>query len=206
LTLAVLTEALAQAREGRLYILDKMAQVVSQPRPDLSVYAPRITTIKIAPSKIGALIGPGGKNIRKIIEESGAEVDVEDDGTVYISSLDVASMEAAKGMIEGITADVEVGKIYKGKVVRLHKIGAFVEIMPGKDGLVHISQLSDKHVDKVEDVVNEGDDITVKVMEVDSQGRINLTCRLDQEPGSVRPPRTGGDHSRSGGRGSRDRR
>lgn len=200
LDINIIKEALLQAHEGRLHILQCMSQALSTPRPDLSEFAPRIVTLKIPPSKIGALIGPGGKNIRKIIEQSGAEVNVEDDGTVFVSSVSAESMEIARKMVEDSTVEAEVGKVYNGKVVRLHQIGAFVEILPGKDGLVHISQLSDHHVEKTEDVVSEGDEIKVKVLAIDKQGRINLTTQLNRDPSDYRPPSRGrSTHSRARG-------
>ncbi len=171
----ILQEALAQARKGRLFILDKMAEAIAEPRPELSAYAPRMITMTIDPDKIRDVIGPGGKMIRKIIEETGVEIDIEDDGRVFISSMDSKAGEEAKAIIERLTSDVEVGKTYLGKVVRIMNFGAFVEILPGKEGLVHISQLALERVAKVEDVVNIGDEILVKVIEIDRQGRINLS-------------------------------
>ncbi|NLW55364.1 MAG: polyribonucleotide nucleotidyltransferase [Firmicutes bacterium] len=171
----ILQQALAQAREGRLFILDKMAEAIAKPRPDLSAYAPRMITMTIDPDKIRDVIGPGGKIIRKIIEETGVEIDIEDDGRVFISSIDSKAGENAKAIIERLTSDVEGGKTYLGKVVRIMNFGAFVEILPGKEGLVHISQLAKERVAKVEDVVQIGDEILVKVIEIDRQGRINLS-------------------------------
>ena len=171
----ILQEALAQARKGRLFILDKMAEAIAEPRPELSAYAPRMITMTIDPDEIRDVIGPGGKMIRKIIEETGVEIDIEDDGRVFISSMDSKAGEEAKAIIERLTSDVEVGKTYLGKVVRIMNFGAFVEILPGKEGLVHISQLALERVAKVEDVVNIGDEILVKVIEIDRQGRINLS-------------------------------
>ncbi len=171
----ILQEALAQARKGRLFILDKMAEAIAEPRPELSAYAPRMITMTIDPDKIRDVIGPGGKMIRKIIEETGVEIDIEDDGRVFISSMDSKAGEEAKAIIERLTSDVDVGKTYLGKVVRIMNFGAFVEILPGKEGLVHISQLALERVAKVEDVVNIGDEILVKVIEIDRQGRINLS-------------------------------
>jgi len=149
--------------------------VMDKPRPELSPYAPRITIIHIPVDKIGDVIGPGGKVIRKIIEETGAKIEIEDDGTVLIASTDPESSAQAKERIEQLTAVPEVGKMYTGKVTRLMNFGAFVEIMPGQEGLVHISQLDLSRVNRVEDVVKEGDEITVKVLEIDDLGRVNLS-------------------------------
>jgi len=171
----IMREALAQAREARLFILDRMRETISEPRPELSPYAPRITILKIDPEKIGDLIGPGGKNIRGIIEETGAKIDVEDDGTVYVASTDRASSEKAIQMIQRLTEEPEIGKIYTGKVVRITDYGAFVEILPGHDGLVHISQLADYRVPSVRDVVRVGDEIMVMVIDIDREGKIKLS-------------------------------
>jgi polyribonucleotide nucleotidyltransferase len=171
----ILEQALTQAREGRLFILGKMQEAIREPRPDLSPYAPRITLIKIDPEKIGAVIGPGGKTIRKIIEDTGVKIDVEDDGTVYIASTDGASSQKAVQIIEGLTEEAEVGKIYTGRVVRTTDYGAFVEILPGKDGMVHISQLADYRVPSVEDIVRVGDEIMVMVIDIDKDGKIKLS-------------------------------
>jgi len=173
----ILEEAIAQAREARLFILDKMAETISQPRKELSPHAPRITLLKIDPEKIGLLIGPGGKTIRKIVEETGAKIDVEDDGTVFIASTDGASSERAVAMIKGLTEEPEVGKIYTGRVVRVTDFGAFVEILPGTEGLVHISQLADYRVPSVEDVVRVGDEIMVMVIDIDAEDKIRLSRR-----------------------------
>ncbi|HVC39946.1 MAG TPA: polyribonucleotide nucleotidyltransferase [Candidatus Dormibacteraeota bacterium] len=167
--------ALEQARLGRLHILDKMAEALSSPRQAMSTYAPRITTIQIHPDKIRDLIGPGGKTIRRIQEETGCQIDIEDDGKVFLATVDEEAMERAVAMIRDLTESVEVGRIYKGKVVRIMPFGAFVEILPRQDGLVHISQLADQRVGKVEDVVNIGDEIMVKVTEIDDRGRVNLS-------------------------------
>ena len=171
----IFKQALAQAKRGREHIMGIMLDCISEPRKELSKYAPKITTIHVDPEKISKIIGPGGKTIKKIVEETGAKIDIEEDGRVYISA--VNSEEAAKAidMINGITAEAEVGKVYTGKVTRLMNFGAFVEILPGKEGLVHISQLSTEHVNKVEDVVSVGDEIVVKVTEIDQKGRINLS-------------------------------
>lgn len=171
----IFKQALAQAKRGREHIMGIMLDCISEPRKELSKYAPKITTIHVDPEKISKIIGPGGKTIKKIVEETGAKIDIEEDGHVYIAA--VNSEEAAKAidMINGITAEAEVGKVYTGKVTRLMAFGAFVEILPGKEGLVHISQLSTERVNKVEDVVSVGDEIVVKVTEIDQKGRINLS-------------------------------
>lgn len=171
----IFKQALAQAKRGREHIMGIMLDCIAEPRKELSKYAPKITTIHVDPEKISKIIGPGGKTIKKIVEETGAKIDIEEDGRVYIAA--VNSEEAAKAidMINGITAEAEVGKFYTGKVTRLMNFGAFVEILPGKEGLVHISQLSTEHVNKVEDVVSVGDEIVVKVTEIDQKGRINLS-------------------------------
>ncbi|HBL36072.1 MAG TPA: polyribonucleotide nucleotidyltransferase [Firmicutes bacterium] len=180
----ILQQALEQARKGRLFILDKMLAVIDQPRADLSPFAPRMITFDIDPDKIRDVIGPGGKTIRKIIEDTGVDIDIEDDGRVFITSVDSTAGEKAKAIIDRLISDVEVGKTYLGKVARLMNFGAFVEILPGKEGLVHISQLDKERVAKVEDVVQVGDEILVKVIEIDKLGRINLSRKallLEQE-------------------------
>ncbi|HEX6489694.1 MAG TPA: polyribonucleotide nucleotidyltransferase, partial [Candidatus Dormibacteraeota bacterium] len=171
----IMAQALEQAREARLYVLDKMLAVIPQPRQEMSTYAPRITTLHINPDKIRDVIGPGGKVIRKIVEETGAQIDVEDDGTVFIASSDGDSARKAIDWIKSLTDEVEVGRIYKGKVVRIMAFGAFVEVLPNQDGLVHISKLTDHRVERVEEVVNVGDEIVVKAVEIDPQGRLNLS-------------------------------
>lgn len=172
----LLQEALTQAHEGRLHILGEMEKVLSQPRESLSPHAPKITTVRIPVDKIGALIGPGGKNIRSIVDETGAKVDVEDDGTVSIFAVDQESGERALRRVQEVTAVPEIGKIYRGKVVKIMEFGAFVEFMPNQDGLVHISQLENHRVKAVSDVVKEGDEIVVKVLEVDpSSGKVRLS-------------------------------
>ncbi|MGI6165544.1 MAG: polyribonucleotide nucleotidyltransferase, partial [Limnochordia bacterium] len=177
ITKEILRQALKQAHTGRMYIMEKMLQALPTPRTELSSYAPRIITMEIPKEKIRDVIGPGGKNIRKIIDQTETTIDIEDDGKVYIAAVNQAGGEAAKLAIERITADVEVGKIYTGIVKRVVKFGAFVEILPGKEGLVHISHLAPNRVSKVEDVVNEGDSVIVKVIEIDRQGRINLSIK-----------------------------
>ncbi|NUU61371.1 polyribonucleotide nucleotidyltransferase [Paenibacillus agri] len=171
----ILQDALQQAKEGRLFILDKMNEVISEARPNLSKYAPKIIIININPDKIRDVIGAGGKIINKIIEETGVKIDIEQDGRVFIGSSDEEMIQKARTIIEGIVREVQVGEIYVGTVRRIEKFGAFVELLPGKDGLVHISQLSTERVAKVEDVVAIGDTITVKVTEIDQQGRVNLS-------------------------------
>ena len=171
----LLEKALEQARAGRLHILAKMAEGLPAPRTEMSPWAPRIETIMINPDKIRDVIGPGGKMIRKIVEETGAQIDIEDDGRVSIASANAAAREQALAMIRDLTEDVEIGKIYKGRVARLMGFGAFVEIAPKKEGLVRIGQLAEHRVEKVEDVVNIGDEIMVKVIEIDDRGRINLS-------------------------------
>lgn len=172
---AILKQALAQARQGRLFILDRMLSAIAEPRKELSHYAPRIIRFSIDPDRIRDVIGPGGKIIRKIVEDTGAEIDIEDDGRVFIAAIDAQAGEKAQEIIKRLTSDVEIGATYLGKVTRLMNFGAFVEILPGKEGLVHISQLARERVAKVEDVVNAGDEIMVKVIEIDKQGRINLS-------------------------------
>ncbi len=170
----ILSDALAQAKRGRSFILGKMLEVISEPAPDLSPYAPRVRTIKIAVDKIREVIGTGGKVVNKIIEETGVKIDLEDDGNVYIATADEDAARKARRIIEGIAKDVEVGEVYTGKVVRMMNFGVFVELLPGKDGMVHISKLSDHRVEKCEDVVKIGDELEVRVTEIDAQGRINL--------------------------------
>lgn len=171
----ILAQALEQAREGRIHILGKMAEVMTSSRTNLSKYAPKILSMKINPDKIRDVIGAGGKIINKIIEDTGVKIDIEQDGSVFIASSDEEMNQKAKAIIEGIVKEVVVGEIYLGTVKRIEKFGAFVEILPGKDGLVHISQLSTERVAKVEDVIAIGDQITVKVTEIDAQGRVNLS-------------------------------
>jgi polyribonucleotide nucleotidyltransferase len=177
ITSEIMKVALAQARDGRLHILDKMNVVLSKPREKMSEWAPTITTIKIDPEKIRDVIGKGGAVIRAITEETGTTIDIENDGTVRIASVSGAAAREAQRRIELITADVEVGQIYEGKVVRLMDFGAFVAILPGRDGLVHISQISNERVERVSDKLREGDVVKVKVLEVDRQGRVRLSMR-----------------------------
>jgi len=177
----ILTEALQQARQAINFILDKMVTAIPEPRKQLSPYAPRIISFNVHPDKIRDIIGPGGKIIKKIVEETGAKIDIEDDGRVFISAIDGTAGEKALSIVQALTQEVQVGKIYKGKVVRIMDFGAFVEVIPGvlglsgKDGLVHISQLDTGRVNKVEDVVKLGDEILVKATGIDKQGRLNLS-------------------------------
>ena len=175
LTRDILSSALNQAREGRLFILDIMQQTLKEPRPALSARAPKIVTMQVRPDKVRDVIGPGGKNIRNIIAQTGAKIDVEDDGKVNIASADSASLEKAMAMIKELVQDAEIGQVYLGKVRKIMDFGAFVEILPGLDGLVHISQLDDTHVKNVRDVLNEGDEVLVKVLDIDQQGKIKLS-------------------------------
>ncbi len=182
ITREIMGAALAQARDGRLHILGEMAKVLSMPREKMSDWAPSIITMKIDPEKIREVIGKGGAVIRGLTEETGATIDIDNDGTVRIASVDGSSGREAQRRIELITADVEVGQVYEGKVVRLMDFGAFVAILPGKDGLVHISQISDERVERVSDKLKEGDVVRVKVLEIDRQGRVRLSMRdLDAE-------------------------
>ena len=178
LTKEILTDALAQARRGRMHILGKMLEAIDQPREELSPYAPRIITLQIHPDKIRDVIGPGGKIIKKIIEETGVKIDIEDDGKTFIAAVDMEAGKKAVKMIEDLVREVEVGETYEGKVTRIMNFGAFVEVLPGKEGLVHISQLAKERVEKVEDVVAIGDVVKVKVIEIDRQGRVNLSRKV----------------------------
>ena len=171
----ILSSALQQAKRGRAFILGKMLECIAEPAADLSPYAPRVETIKIKVDKIRDVIGTGGKVVKKIIDETGVEIDIHEDGNIFISSVDAEGMKKAKQMIEDIVREVEVGEVYTGKVTRLMKFGAFVEVLPGKEGLCHISQLASRRVEKVEDVVQIGDQLQVKVVEIDDKGRVNLS-------------------------------
>jgi polyribonucleotide nucleotidyltransferase len=171
----IMKDALEQARVGRLHILDRMADALAVPRETLSPHAPRIYTMHVRQEKIRDVIGTGGKVIRGIIEQTGVKINIEDDGTVNIASPDEESARRAMEIIQGIVAEAEVGRIYSGKVKRVADFGAFVEILPGTDGLLHISQISEKRIAKVTDELNVGDEVLVKVIEVDNQGRIRLS-------------------------------
>ena len=177
ISIEIMRVALEQARRGRIHIIDKMESVIDKPRGELSKWAPRLITIKINPDDIGTVIGPGGKMIRRIIEETGASIDIEDDGTVVIGSVEGEGGEAAKAMIERLVKKIEAGEIYKGVVTRIIPVGCFVEVLPGKEGMVHISQLENRRVNKVEDVVSVGQTVVVKVREIDDRNRINLTMK-----------------------------
>ena len=225
----IMTKALDQAKEGRIHILGKMAETLSTHRGDLSKYAPRITTLKVKPDQIRLIIGPGGKTIKGIIDQTGVAIDVEDDGTVNIASSDSDAVKRALDIIKGITAEPEVGAIYKGTVSRVTDFGAFIEVLPGTDGLLHVSEMAHHRVERVEDVMKEGDTVEVKVLEVGRDGKIRLTRRellpfpegeegerakerlaASREAGGG-PPRGGGDRDRGGrggdrgGRGGGDR-
>jgi polyribonucleotide nucleotidyltransferase len=181
ITEEIMKVALEQAKRGRLHILGEMAKVISEPRSEMSEYAPRLLTIKIHPDKIREVIGKGGATIRSITEETGTTIDISDDGTVVIASVNRLAADEAKKRIEQIVSDVEPGRIYEGKVAKLMDFGAFVTILPGKDGLVHVSQISNERVEKVSDKLKEGDIVKVKVLEVDKQGRIRLSMKAVTE-------------------------
>ena len=189
LSFDTLRSALAQARQGRLHILGKMAEGLSAPREELSALAPRIETMKIPVDKIGDLIGPSGKHIRGIIETTGATVDVQDDGTVFICTADGEAMKTARAMVAALTANAEIGKVYTGKVVRITDFGCFVEILPKKDGMCHVSELDFSRVEKVTDICREGDMMKVKVIDIDPSGKVRLSRRaaLEDEPGFCCP-------------------
>ena len=221
LSAQMMKEALEQARVARMSIMDKMLAALAEPRKELKPHAPRIITVKIPVDKIGALIGPGGKNIRALQEETGVKIDIEEDGTVYIASTDGVGAKIAQERIEGLGESAVAGNIYTGKVVRIEAFGAFVNIMPGVDGLVHISQLDSERVEKVEDICAMGDELTVMVTDVDANGKVRLSrqavlegwtleeAREKDKGGGGRNgggrggPRGGGDR---GGRGGGDRR
>ena len=225
ITPEIMAEALRRAKDARLYILDQMTKVIAQPRPELKSHVPRIETIKVPVDKIGAIIGPAGKNIRALQEETNTKIDIDDDGTVYIAAVDGEGFNEARERILAMTETAEIGRIYTGKCVRVTDFGAFIEILPGVDGMVHISQLSTERIDKVEDVVNVGDDLTVMVIDIASDGKIRLSrqallegwsveeARERDKPGGSRPRggsrsggRSGGDRRSSGGRSGGDRR
>jgi len=177
----LISKALIESREHRLYILDKMLESISEPRKSLSVYAPRIVSIRVNPDKIREVIGPAGKTIKKIIDETGVTIDIEDDGKILVASTNENASKKAIEIIKGLTEEVEVGRVYLGKIKRITNFGAFCEILPGKEGLIHISELSNKFVEKVEDEVSIGEEVLVKVTEIDSQGRVNLSRKQVKE-------------------------
>ena len=179
--ITLMEQALEKARVARLSILGEMAKIIAAPRTELSKYAPRIVQVRVNPEKIGALIGPGGKNIKRIVEESGCEINIEDDGTVNIYSVSAEGMQIARNAIEGMTAEAEINRIYRGRVVTIKEFGAFVEFLPGKDGLVHISELANFRVKKTEDIVKIGDEIWVKCLGVDEKGKVRLSRRAAME-------------------------
>jgi len=174
ITREIIEETLKMAKKARYTILDVMEKAIPEAKKELSQFAPKIITLTVDPSKIGMIIGPGGKMINKIIDETGAQIDIEDSGLVFVTSENAEAAKKAVEWISGIVAEAEAGKTYTGKVVKIMEFGAFVEILPGKDGLIHISKLSDKRVENVSDIVKEGDTVTVKVLEIDDRGRINL--------------------------------
>lgn len=212
ITFSIMETAMTQAKEGRLFILDKMLEAIDQPRENVSDYAPKIVKISIPPEKIGAVIGPGGRTIRAIIERTKATIEVQDDGSVLVGSVDAEHARQAVEAVEGLVRDPEVGQIYKGKVTRLMNFGAFVEFLPGKEGLVHVSELAEYRVEEVKDEVDVGDEIIVMITEVDRMGRINLSRRaVDQESGQANPggrsnpPPQRNDGGRDGGSPPRGR-
>jgi len=207
----LMAKALAQAREGRLHILGKMAETLTTHRAEMSVYAPRIITVRIPVDKIRDVIGPGGKMIRSITERTGCKIEIEDDGRVLIASTDLQAAQQAVAIIEELTASVELGKTYMGKVVRIVDFGAFVEIMPGTDGLLHVSEIAHERVNEVRDVLKEGDSVMVKVLTIDPMGKVRLSKKAliplpegmvaPPEGSSDRPPRREGGGDRDRGRG-----
>jgi polyribonucleotide nucleotidyltransferase len=207
ITIEIMREALAQAKVGRLFIIEKLKETIAEPRTELSAYAPRMIVMQIDTDKIKDVIGPGGKVINKIIAETGVKIDIENDGRVFIASPDGAGAEKARKMVEALTRDVKVGETYMGTVTRLMNFGAFVAVLPGKEGLVHISQLAPNRVEHVEDVVKVGDEVMVKVVEIDSQGRINLSRKAvlggadPNEDYTVSNRGNGAPRERSGGPG-----
>ncbi len=211
ITSTIMTQALDQARQARLFILGKMKEIIPAPRPALKPHTPRITVVHIPVDKIGAVIGPGGKTIRSIQEETGAKIDIGEDGSVFIATSDADAARKAVERVESITETPVIGRIYTGRVVRTTEFGAFVEILPGTDGMVHISQLDSERVERVEDVVRVGDEITVMITDIDAQGKIRLSRQAvlegwTPEEAKARDSRQrGGGHSggsggRSGGR------
>jgi polyribonucleotide nucleotidyltransferase len=210
ITIDIMREALTAAKKSRLFIIDKLKETIAEARAELSPYAPRMIVMQIDPDKIKSVIGPGGKVINKIIADTGVKIDIENDGRVFIAGADGIGAEKAKKMVEALTKDVVVGETYMGTVTRLMNFGAFVAVLPGKEGLVHISQLAPTRIEKVEDAVKIGDEIMVKVMEIDSQGRINLSRKAvlgggSDEDDAPRPPRGNGAFNPNGGGGGGER-
>jgi polyribonucleotide nucleotidyltransferase len=209
LSTQMMKEALAQANTARMSIMEKMLEALDAPRAELKPHAPRIITVKIPIDKIGALIGPGGKNIRALQEETNTKIDIQEDGTVYIASTDSVGAKIAKERVEGLSESVVVGNIYTGKVVRIEAFGAFINLLPGVDGLVHISQLASERVNSVEDVCAMGDELTVMVTDIDPQGKIRLSRQAVLEGWSAEEAREkdkggrGGGGGRGGDRGGR---
>lgn len=199
LSTELMTEALEQSHEARMHIMDEMMKTIKTPRPEMKNHVPRVTAIKIPVSKIGAIIGPGGKMIREIQEETGARLDIEDDGTVFIAAADGEAEAAARARVEALTESAEEGRIYTGRVVRVVNFGAFVEILPGKDGLVHISQLDTQRIESVESVAQVGDEITVMVTQVSPDGKIRLSRKAVLEGWSLEEAKAN-DQPRGGGR------
>jgi polyribonucleotide nucleotidyltransferase len=205
---SIMAEALEQAKQARNQILDVMEDCIAAPRDELSSYAPQMMTIQIDPDKIGAVIGPGGKMIRSIQDETGAKIDIDDDGTVFIAAIDGDSAELARSRVESLTEEAKVGKIYTGKVVRTTDFGAFVQILPGTDGLVHISQLASEHIPSVEDAVRVGDEVMVMVTNIDREGKVRLSRQAVLEGWTLEEAQDhdrGGRHGRSSNRRSRGR-
>ena len=201
LSAQMMKEALAQANVARMAIMEKMLAVLDAPRPELKPHAPRIITVKIPIDKIGALIGPGGKNIRALQEETNTKIDIEEDGTVYIASTDSVGAKIAQERVEGLSESVVIGNIYTGKVVRVEAFGAFINLLPGVDGLVHISQLASERVNSVEDVCALGDELTVMVTDIDPQGKIRLSRQAVLEGWSAEEAREKDKGGRNGGGG-----
>jgi polyribonucleotide nucleotidyltransferase len=206
LDLKIMKEALAQAKEGRLHILGEMDKAMSEPSKELSKYAPRIITVQISPEKIGDLIGPKGKTIRGIQEETGSEITVDDNGVVTIAAVGGEAMERARQMVQAITAEPVVGEVYEGPVKSTTPFGAFIEIMPGTEGLLHISEMQWGRTEKTEDVVKKGDRVKVKLIERDERGRLRLSRKalLPKPEGMPEPPAGGGDGGSGGGEGGGD--
>ena len=202
----ILSDALAQAKRGRSFILDKMLEVISEPSPDLSPYAPRVKTIKIEVDKIREVIGPAGKMVNKIIEETGVTIDINDDGNIFVTSPNIDGIDKAIQMIEDIVREIKVGEVFEGTVTRIATFGAFLELLPGREGMCHISQLATKRVEKVEDVVKVGDKLQVKVMEIDDRGKIDVSHSAVLDPNAPQRSRSNANSGGSGGNRRSDSR